>query len=104
MSAATAGAAAAASAAASASGLVHGYLVVVEKDVFLRLLSLEEKPLIVEVHEKRGLLKRRDVYIYVAGIKGLVFATKSQEKIHYPGAIKVAAERLIAPPAARSLL
>ena len=105
---AAAGVAAAAGAAAATASArataVMGPIVIVERDEFLKLLSLEEKPLLIEVREKRGTFKKKTVYIYVTSIKGLTFITTSEDEIRYGRAIKVSGERLIAPPALRSLL
>lgn len=95
---------AAAGAAAAAANAVVAPIVVVDPKTLLKLLPLEEEPILVEVPVKEGVLRRRTAYIYLAGIRGLTFAAKSAHRLNPSGAVKIVARKLVAPPALRASL
>jgi len=96
--------AAAAGAAAAHATSVIGPIIVVRPEEFLKLLPLEDKPLLVEVMERRGVLRRRNVYVYLTSIKGLTFMTRSENRIDYREAVKIKGERLVLPQLVRANL
>ena len=74
-------AAAAASIAIANAIKACGTIVRVEPDEFLRILSLQEKPLIVT--NKGGFLSTS--YRYLTSYKGLAFFCKSRTELYLPG-------------------
>ena len=98
VSGAVAGAAAAGGAVARALAAM-GPVVLVGLREFVRLSSLEREPLLVEVVVKRGIFRKREFYVYVTSVRGLVFITKSEREIRYRDVIKIKGEKLILPPA-----
>jgi len=74
-------AAAAASIAIANAIKACGTIVRIEPDEFLRILSLQEKPLIVR--NKGGFFSAS--YRYLTSYKGLAFFCKSRTELHLPG-------------------
>ena len=105
MSSAAAGAAAAAVAAAAAqASVVLGPIIVVDRENFIKVLSLEENPLVVEVEVKERVFSKKTKYIYVTSIRGLVFMVKTNERIDCKRAVVVRGNKLVLPQFIRSAL
>ncbi len=88
----SAGGAAGGAAAAAAAGAVvaqaikaSGAIVEVEPEDFRALFDREEKPLVVV--SQGGFLRKN--YQYLAGLRGLVFFTKSAEMLRFKGGTQV---------------
>ncbi len=100
---AVAGAVATSAAAAKALAVI-GPVIIVEPREFEKVVALKEKPIVVEVVGKEGILSRRIVYVYVANVDGLTFMTKSYERLRLRHAYIVSGRRLALPPIIRQYL
>ena len=95
MGGAPAAAAAAAATAAAANALkACGTLVHVEPDEFLKILSFQKNPLIVQA--RGGFLSKS--FRYLTSYKGLAFYCKSRAELNLPGdSQRIPAKRMVIP-------
>ena len=95
---AAAGGAAAATAMTSAAVLVHGYLVM-EPSELLKLLDRMERPVVVLVVKREGVLHKRDTYIYAVRYGDFTVLTKTETPLLLPSNAEVIrAKDIILPP------
>lgn len=97
-------AAAVTAAAAAQASVVLGPIIVVDRENFIKVLSIEENPLLIEVEVKEGVFSKKAKYVYVTSIKGLVFMVKTKSRIDYKNAIIVKGKKLVLPQFVRSAL
>jgi len=95
-----AGGAAAGGATASAQTFAYGFLVF-EPEEFLRLVSkTDSRAVVVLVKKRKGIVNRKDVYIYVAKYGDFTILTRSETPLSLPSnAELIASKDLTIPPA-----
>ena len=91
-------AAAGASASAQAKAFTYGFLVV-EPSELLKLLGRSERPVVVVVRRRVGVLRRRDEFVYIARYGDFTVLTQSPEPLPLPpGAEVIETRKLVLPP------
>ena len=91
-------AAAAASGAAAAAAFALGYLIL-EPSEFLKLLEKMEKPIVLYMVKREGILSKKDMYTYVAKYGEFTILTKTETPLTLPSKAElIPVKDIVLPP------